>query len=90
MHHQSGGGRERAPLPYKEGKRWDFSELENKLIDFVSGAWEQKPLVDSQESEDKDEMLRRAIAMSLEVQMKSVVEKEEDEESECWRKCNIL
>ena len=50
-------------------------------------AGNQKPLFDIQESED--EMFKRAIAMSLKVQMESDVEKE-DEESDCWKKCNVL
>ena len=42
-----------------------------------------KPLFDTQESEN--EMFKRAIAMSLEVEIESDVGKEKD----CWKKCNV-
>ena len=60
---------------------------ENKGTCVVSGALNQKALFDTQESED--EMLKRAIAMSLEVRVESDVQKKE-EESGCWKKCNVL
>ena len=42
---------------------------------FVSGDEDQKPVVDSQEIGDEDEMLKRAVAMHLKAQMESDVEK---------------
>lgn len=63
------------------------SPFENKATCVVSGAWNQKALFDPLESED--EMFKWAVAMSLEVQVESDVQKKE-EESDCWKKCNVL
>ena len=52
-------------------------EFENKVMCFVSGDEDQKPLVDSQEIGDEDKMFKRAFAMHLEAQMESDVEKKD-------------
>ena len=53
----------------------------------VSGSGFQKPLFHTQESEDEEEMLRRAITMSLGVQMDTGAEKEEENETQCFNCC---
>ena len=79
------GGQEGLQFVTKRGKGENWFDLKPSIVCFWR-ARDHKPLFD--ENEDEDEMLRSAIAMSLEVQMKSDLKKRDqgmrEESEESW------